>query len=124
MIDIRKFRKERKLTQVVFGNMLGYTHSYISNIENGKGPITDKFLDKLNEVFQVEVEEFKSYNGENGVTVVEEPAPEYSQLKIEYEALQRKYTRVLEENNELHARLQALMERQASASKSGRKKSK
>lgn len=99
MIDIKKFRKEKQLTQVVFGKMMGYTHAYISNVENGKEPLTDNFLNKLHEVFDVEVEEFKSYNQK---PVIDDPGEEYQpRWKEKYYELLEKYNHCLEEKEAL-----------------------
>lgn len=99
MIDIKKFRKEQKLTQVEFGKRIGYTHAYISNVENGKEPVTDNFLNKLHEVFGLEVEEYKSYNQR---IEVDDPGEEYRvKWKEKYYELLEKYNRCLEEKEEL-----------------------
>lgn len=102
MFDIKKFRKEQRLTQVQFGKMLGYTHAYISNVENGKEPITDNFLNKLHEIFNIEVEEYKSYNQK---VSVDDPGEEYlTKWKEKYYELLEKYNRCLEEKEELGKR--------------------
>ncbi len=99
MIDIKKFRKEQKLTQVEFGKKIGYTHAYISNVENGKEPVTDNFLNKMHEVFGIEVEEYKSYNQK---VAVSDPGKEYnSEWKERYYELLEKYNRCLEEKDGL-----------------------
>ncbi len=99
MIDIKKFRKQNKYTQIQFGEMLGYTHAYISNIENRKEPITDNFLDKLHEVFGMDVEEYKSYNREK---VIHDPGIEYrNEWRDKYYELLEKYNHCLEEKEEL-----------------------
>ncbi|WP_118973674.1 helix-turn-helix domain-containing protein [Taibaiella koreensis] len=99
MIDVKKFRKEKKLTQVAFGQLMGYTHAYISNVENKKEPVTDNFLDRLHEVFGIEVEEFKSYNQK---PVIEDPGEEYlPKWKEKYYELLEKYNHCLEEKEVL-----------------------
>lgn len=104
MIDVKKFRKERKLTQVIFGKMMGYTHAYISNIENEKEPLTDKFLDKLHEVFGLEVEEFKSYNQK---PVIHDTLKEYeTEWREKYYELLVKYNHCLEEKSALGSKNQ------------------
>ena len=57
--DLKKFRKEKKLTQDGLAAMVGYSRASLSNFESGRQTITDSFLDKLKEVFDLEVEEFK-----------------------------------------------------------------
>lgn len=95
MLDIKKFRKQRRLTQVEFGKKLGYTHAYISNIENQKERITDKFLDKLRDVFNIDVEDMKSYNQ---LKVEDSHQKEYvSALKEKYEVLTEKFNALQEE---------------------------
>lgn len=78
---------------------MNYTHAYISNVENGKEPITDNFLNKLHEVFQIEVEEFKSYNRKERV---DDTGKEYlTKWKERYYDLLEKYNRCLEERGDL-----------------------
>jgi len=97
MIDTKKFRKENKLTQVEFGAKLGYTHAYISNIENHKEPVTDNFLNRLHEVFGLEVEEFKSYNQKQNT---QEPEEEYlTKWKEKFLSLQKRYYELMEKYN-------------------------
>lgn len=61
MFDIKRFRKERKMTQAEFANKLDYSRTAVSNMETGNHSISDNFLDKIEEVFGVDLMEFKSY---------------------------------------------------------------
>jgi transcriptional regulator with XRE-family HTH domain len=61
MFDIKRFRKERKMTQAEFADQLGYSRTAVSNMETGNHSVSDKFLDKIEEVFGVDLTEFKSY---------------------------------------------------------------
>jgi len=123
LIDIRKFRKERKLTQVVFDKQLGYTHAYISNIEKGKEPITDNFLDKLHEAFGIDVEPYKSYNQK--VTPESElndiSDKEYlAKLRLELEDMTRKYIEQIEKHNRCMEEKEALYRRLVAQTDPGR----
>lgn len=99
MFDLRKFRKENKLTMVQLGEKLGYSHSYISNIETGKLNVSDNILDKLTEVFGINTEHFKSYNE---ILEVKEAAGEYkTNWKERYYNLLEKYNACLEYKEKL-----------------------
>ena len=58
---ISEERKRQKLSQGSLATMLGYTsHSYISNVENGKKPPSLKMLCNLSEIFEVDIDYFWS----------------------------------------------------------------
>lgn len=108
MIDIKKFRKQRSLTQVEFGKMLGYTHAYISNIENKKERVTDKFLEKLKEVFGIEVEDMKSYNrrtDDEALVYETRLKRKFDELTVKYNDLQEELRRCMREKEELYKQL-------------------
>jgi transcriptional regulator with XRE-family HTH domain len=96
MFDLRRFRKENRLTQTELGKRIGYTHAYISNIENGKEDLSDNFLGKIEEAFSVDLTEYKSYNKKPVLGAI---GAEYgTDWKVKYYDLLEKYTSLLEEN--------------------------
>lgn len=101
--DLKKFRKEKKLTQDGLAAMVGYSRASLSNFESGRQTITDSFLDKLKEVFDLEVEEFKSYNR---VYQVNDEDENYTKAywRAKYYNLLEKYNACLEEKDTLSRR--------------------
>ncbi len=55
---LKEFREKKGLSLREFGERIGLSHSYISNIENGKKPVTIKILTRAAQVFNVDVAEF------------------------------------------------------------------
>lgn len=51
MFDLKRFRKEKRLTQLELSDMLGYKQGSISNIERGSFDISPEALDILIEKF-------------------------------------------------------------------------
>jgi len=102
--DLKRFRKEKKLTQDGLAAMVGYSRASLSNFESGRQSITDTFLDKLHEVFGIEVEEHKSYNR---VSTVEDEEENYTKAywKTKYYNLLEKYNACLEEKDALSRKL-------------------
>lgn len=102
--DLKRFRKEKRLTQDGLATIVGYSRASLSNFESGRQPITDPFLDKLNEVFGIEVEEFKSYNRSS---IVNEDRDEYTvdYWQTKYYTLLEKYNACLEEKDILSKRI-------------------
>ena len=47
MFDLKKFRKDNKLTQDQLANYLGCKQAFISQIERGEGTIPDRFISKI-----------------------------------------------------------------------------
>ena len=111
MFDVKKFRKERGLTQNDFSKQLGYARTTIANIEAGNQPVNDNFLDKITQVFAVNVEEFKSYNQkkpkessttqDSGTDYLLIWREKYIALLEEHNSLLLKFTRCLEEKSVL-----------------------
>lgn len=97
MFDVKKFRKERGLTQNDFSKQLGYARTTVANIEAGNQPVNDNFLDKITQVFAVNVEEFKSYNQkkQKESSVTQDSGTDYLLI------WQEKYIALLEEHNSL-----------------------
>jgi transcriptional regulator with XRE-family HTH domain len=52
---MRDFRLEKCMKQFEFGNALGYTRTYINEIENGKYNASQEFFKKMSEAFNCEV---------------------------------------------------------------------
>lgn len=74
--------KELKETQEVMASKLGVNRGTIAKIESGHSKPSNKLLDKIHEVYGVDVEPFKSYNknktyttNENNANVVAEEEP-------------------------------------------------
>lgn len=111
MFDVKKFRKERGLTQNDFSKQLGYARTTVANIEAGNQPVNDNFLDKITQVFAVNVEEFKSYNQkkqkessvtqDSGTDYLLIWREKYIALLEEHNSLLLKFTRCLEEKSVL-----------------------
>lgn len=98
--DLKRFRKEKKLTQDGLAALVGYSRASLSNFESGRQPITDSFLDKMKEVFDIEVEEYKSYNR---ISIAHEDDKGYTKIywKTKYYNLLEKYNACLEEKDSL-----------------------
>ncbi|KAA5533431.1 helix-turn-helix transcriptional regulator [Taibaiella lutea] len=103
--DLKRFRKEKRLTQDGLGAMVGYSRASLSNFESGRQPITDSFLDKLNEVFGIDVEEYKSYNRISIVNEDEDEEYTKTYWKTKYYNLLEKYNACLEEKDTLSRKL-------------------
>lgn len=50
---VKAVRKDQKMTQVEFGKKLRLSKNYLSNIETGLYPISDKFIDEMCHTFHV-----------------------------------------------------------------------
>lgn len=46
-MELRKIRKEMRMTQKEFADMLGLTQGYLSELETGKSPITQNIINTL-----------------------------------------------------------------------------
>ena len=53
ILDLKRFRVERKLTQIELATALEVPQSFISSIENGKRSAPQSFLDKLCQLYKV-----------------------------------------------------------------------
>ena len=51
--DLKRFRKDRKLTQKQICDALDYTQGFVSSMENGHDAIPDGFITKLCEVYDL-----------------------------------------------------------------------
>ena len=58
--NIRRWRERRELTQDQFAPMVGFTRSYITAIETGKGNISFLNLMKIIQVLEVSEEDSKT----------------------------------------------------------------
>ena len=54
LIDLRKIRKEKHLTQMQLSELTDYPQSFISQIENGHSSAPDEFLARLKKALGVE----------------------------------------------------------------------
>lgn len=61
---VKAVRKDQKMTQVEFGNKLHLSKNYLSNIETGLYPISDKFVDELCRTFHVNENWLRTGDGE------------------------------------------------------------
>lgn len=52
-IDLKRFRKERRLTQKSVSEATGYQQCHVSSIENGKTSAPNAFINKLQQVYGV-----------------------------------------------------------------------
>lgn len=54
MFDLKRFRKEKKISQKALAEELGVVQSFISQMENGKDPIPSPVLAKLVDLYDIE----------------------------------------------------------------------
>ncbi|MDR1054703.1 MAG: helix-turn-helix domain-containing protein [Prevotellaceae bacterium] len=59
MIDIKALRKAKKMTQQEFAELLGCDQSFISQIEGGKRPLPEEYVERLTENFGNNLDEHK-----------------------------------------------------------------
>jgi len=65
MFDLKRFRKDLRISQTALAEKLGIGQSFISQIESGKDPMPDNFIEKLADIYHVE--NISDYNVENRV---------------------------------------------------------
>jgi transcriptional regulator with XRE-family HTH domain len=58
MIDLKRIRKDLKLTQKEIGDILGVPQSFVSDIENYKSNPPESFIQKLREHFKISIEKY------------------------------------------------------------------
>lgn len=51
MFDLKRFRKDKKISQGVLADKLGIGQPFVSQIESGKDPMPDNLIMKLSEIF-------------------------------------------------------------------------
>lgn len=103
MFDLKKFRKERKLSQVDLANKIGYSQSYLSRVEKGSEAPSDKLLETLEQHFDVDLSQYKSWN-QNLVTTPNPTTPDETQYwRDKYYELLERYNASLEEKEALRA---------------------
>lgn len=61
---VRELRKALKLTQIEFGKRIAVGQGYLTNIENGQRPVTEKILKLICKEFNVNEEWFRTGVGE------------------------------------------------------------
>lgn len=54
MFDLKRFRKEKKISQKALAEELGVVQSFISQMENGKDPIPDTVMAKLVDLYDIQ----------------------------------------------------------------------
>jgi len=62
MFDLKRFRKERKISQTELADQLGVGQSFISQIERGKDPMPDTLIAKLADIYQIDNIENEDYS--------------------------------------------------------------
>lgn len=114
---IKRIKFEQSLNQEAIAEKLGVHKSYLSDMINGRVPLTDKISDKIYELFKikVQVEEHTVLSIPDTVDLSEDPkqtyndpCPECQKWKDKYleaceklNALNEKYNEVNEKYNEL-----------------------
>lgn len=60
MIDLKLFRtKELKINQSQLADKLGIAQTYVAKMENGVKPISNKVINKINQIYKVDLEDTK-----------------------------------------------------------------
>lgn len=54
MFDLKRFRKEKKISQTALAKKLGIGQSFISQIESGKDPMPDALISKLIDIYEID----------------------------------------------------------------------
>lgn len=63
MIDLKGFRKAKKLSQVALGDLLGIKQSFVSQIENGIDPMPEWIEKKLSELYPEDASLYRALKG-------------------------------------------------------------
>lgn len=125
--DLKAFREKREFKQSVFAEMIGYDQSVISRMEKGEKPVSDKLLLKIEEVFEINLDDHKRFDRNkkglylkedgNGITTSEDPHKEHAELRRQYTQLQEeksvldtKYFTLSEEHRKTTLELAVLVE--------------
>lgn len=69
---IKAIRKDQKMTQVEFGKRLHLSKNYLSNIETGLYPISDKFISEICRTFHVNENWLRANEGDMYMEMSEE----------------------------------------------------
>ena len=118
MFDLKRFRKEQKISQTELARLLGVGQSFISQVESGKDPIPESLILKLKEIFNVEnISDYyiKGNESEDNIPIVEEEIlteekinykdkyygllEKYAELSGRYAELSGKYAELIESRN-------------------------
>lgn len=102
---INKVKFEFSITQKEIANRIGVHNTYLSDMINGRVPLTDHVLNKIHELFHIGVgaESVKNMNSVNSniTEILSEPTSEYKQL-IKINDLERDELRtIIKRQNEL-----------------------
>ena len=71
MIDIKAFRKAKKITQQEFAELLGCNQSFISQIESGRRPLPKEYVERLVENFGNNLNTYKFLKKETILSIVQ-----------------------------------------------------
>lgn len=111
MFDLKRFRKERKISQVALADQLGVGQSFISQIESGKDPMPDLLIKKLSDIYHVNnisdyliediIEENQHFYGGGDSDMVSMPREVFDQISKLTETVlsQQKTIEILAETN-------------------------
>ena len=132
MFDLKRFRKEHKISQTELAKLLGVVQSFISQVESGKDPMPESLISKLKEIFSIEdISDYykKGNESEDNIpTVVEDNIPieeeilteenidykgKYYGLLEKYADLSKTYTDLSKIHADLSGKYTALLESQS-----------
>lgn len=71
MIDLKKLRRERKITQKELAQAMGIAQPYLSHIETGRIKLSARRLERLRELFGDDLEAYRSTDDPASVPTVE-----------------------------------------------------
>ena len=100
---IREFREHKERTQKEFAGPLGYSYSYLSDIERGKAGPSREFLKKLSEVYGVSSDYvlYGSEDEQKKYLIVKETEVQYETLPTSTKKLLDNVKEILESKNEV-----------------------
>lgn len=88
--NIKRFRKEQKITQSEMADKLGLTQPNYANFESGKIEISLSRVEKLADIFNVSVAELLGIDNNSGAVAVVDNSEELEKLRKEIEQLKDK----------------------------------
>lgn len=103
MFDLKRFRKERKLSQIDLANKIGYSQSYLSRVEKGFEAVSDKLLESIEQHFSIDLSQYKSWYTVPGTTPNPNTPDEIQYWRDKYYELLERYNGALEEKEALRA---------------------
>ncbi len=119
--DLKQFREEKGHKQYAFAELVGYNQPTLSRMENGEKPVSDKLLNKIEDVFKINLDSYKKYDrNKRGLYLHQESQTDTSthpeDVQIEHvhsaadEELKKRYLQLLEKKSEIYDRYYALRE--------------